>query len=394
MAVVPILQKTVELIENIESPDHLKTLIAELITKEFGFRVAGIFDIEGDFVTNAKVVGSSAFLQKTQQIIGTKWSNIAYDSTTRENPFGQSILDRKPYITTDAGKFIIGSSSPRKDKYKKAALEASMRIYRVKTVGVFPCFYKGRLFSCFIVGHREDFTKSEIDSLNLIANQLAAYLAFSELANGLRKQNKVLRGLAKLASEIMSTDPREIAQKTETPDNQKSKFKKIYDTLTKSEKNYLKAIAQNKKPPKIDSNNLLNSGVLDKNGKLADTALRNFILNKEGLLISDSLTQKKETPDLEIDFNTGEIHKEGCRLSSLLTEKELQIVKYLLDHRFRITTREEIAKIIWADKYLDEYSDWAIAKAISRIRKKIDDKKPYRYFVTIKNKGFMFRTKA
>jgi DNA-binding response OmpR family regulator len=56
-------------------------------------------------------------------------------------------------------------------------------------------------------------------------------------------------------------------------------------------------------------------------------------------------------------------------------------------------TRDEVASILWKKDVITKYSDWAIDKIISRIRKKIeiDPKKP-KYLLTLRGVGFKFLT--
>jgi hypothetical protein len=60
------------------------------------------------------------------------------------------------------------------------------------------------------------------------------------------------------------------------------------------------------------------------------------------------------------------------RGSETLSSREKKIVLKLIGKNGDILSRDEIADIIWKEKKYDQFSDWAIDKTISRIRKKID----------------------
>ena len=59
-------------------------------------------------------------------------------------------------------------------------------------------------------------------------------------------------------------------------------------------------------------------------------------------------------------------------------------------HIDEIITKETIAKELWGSEWQDKYSEWAISKLISELRKKI---KPFQSYniKTMHNKGFLCR---
>lgn len=178
----------------------------------------------------------------------------------------------------------------------------------------------------------------------------------------------------------------------------------LFESLSYEEKEYLCALSKGEKPKKeVKTKYLTESGLLE-NGKIRSTLLAAYMKDQKCEDIEASPKEPKKEADeapeqtvkapengLEINLKSGEISKDGKRLSSILSEGELKIVKFMINQNEKdeVTTREDIALQIWGDKYMDEYSDWAIDKAISRIRKKLQDsKRPYKYLITIKGKGF------
>ena len=46
--------------------------------------------------------------------------------------------------------------------------------------------------------------------------------------------------------------------------------------------------------------------------------------------------------DVEVDFERAEVRKAGQRVN--MAQKELQLLRYLVDHRERVVTREEVLR--------------------------------------------------
>lgn len=168
----------------------------------------------------------------------------------------------------------------------------------------------------------------------------------------------------------------------------KTGLARIYESFTDDEKKFLKASMNGDHTPKVNTNYLLHSGILDEDKNIKSALLKKYILNQTNPDSDKKVTSSSD--DLSFDYNTGEIYKKGIRQPSLLSNTEIKIIKYMISKKDKIATREDLAKIIWGKDFANEYSDWAIAKAVSRIRRKITDKRPYEHFLTIKNKGFKF----
>lgn len=176
----------------------------------------------------------------------------------------------------------------------------------------------------------------------------------------------------------------------------KNRLERIYGSFTSEEQKFIRDLLNDKDPTIIDSYYLNNSGILCEDGICSDL-LKEFILNQDDVNAEFNVVGQKSDPDYEsslvINHTTGEIIKKGVRLSEILSEKELDIIRYLYENIETIVTRDELAEIMWGDQKTDKYSDWAIDKAISRIRKKIrDTERPYKHLITIKGKGFKLYT--
>lgn len=79
-------------------------------------------------------------------------------------------------------------------------------------------------------------------------------------------------------------------------------------------------------------------------------------------------------------------------LKKKLSRKEYGIILLLYRRKGKLVTRDEIAECIWSNKLLDLYSDWAIDKTISRLRKKMEILSIYYQIKTKKKEGFYLET--
>ena len=90
--------------------------------------------------------------------------------------------------------------------------------------------------------------------------------------------------------------------------------------------------------------------------------------------------------DVKVDFERAEITKGGQPLA--LTGKELQLLRYLVNHRDRVVPREEILQQVW--EYDSEVSSRTIDVHIAWLRQKLDNPQNPRYIQTVRGKGYRF----
>jgi two-component system alkaline phosphatase synthesis response regulator PhoP len=90
--------------------------------------------------------------------------------------------------------------------------------------------------------------------------------------------------------------------------------------------------------------------------------------------------------DVEINFETAEVRKGGEPLG--LASKELQLLRYLVNHRDRVVPREEILQQVW--EYDSEVSSRTIDVHIAWLRQKLDNPQNPRYIQTVRGKGYRF----
>ena len=90
--------------------------------------------------------------------------------------------------------------------------------------------------------------------------------------------------------------------------------------------------------------------------------------------------------DVEIDFETAEARKGGDPLA--LAAKELQLLRYLINHRDRVVPREEILQQVW--EYDSEVSSRTIDVHIAWLRQKLDNPQNPKFLQTVRGKGYRF----
>ena len=90
--------------------------------------------------------------------------------------------------------------------------------------------------------------------------------------------------------------------------------------------------------------------------------------------------------DVEIDFERAEVRKAGLPLA--LAAKELQLLRYLVNHSDRVVPREEILQQVW--EYDSEVSSRAIDVPIAWLRQKLDNPQNPKFIQTVRGKGYRF----
>lgn len=172
-------------------------------------------------------------------------------------------------------------------------------------------------------------------------------------------------------------------------------FQKNFD---KSETDYCLQRIATLKGQKI-SNEIINNS-LNLTGGFACT-FHQFI-NTKDLFSSDyvksSLLEIKKEAELDNNLvtneglkfinnlNLSEIEFESIKLKSNPTSQEINLIRFMQKNIEKPVSRDEIAEAIWGKSWNTKYSDWALDKAISRLRKNILSEN-YKV-ITVKNLGY------
>ncbi|MCL4354895.1 winged helix-turn-helix domain-containing protein [Patescibacteria group bacterium] len=99
----------------------------------------------------------------------------------------------------------------------------------------------------------------------------------------------------------------------------------------------------------------------------------------------------KEPQKIIFDENKKEILIGSTNLSERLTDLEYKLLRFFIENKEKILTRDEIINYVWQTKTTEGVSDQALDQLISRIRKKIEatPNDPI-HLQTIKGRGFKF----
>ena len=77
------------------------------------------------------------------------------------------------------------------------------------------------------------------------------------------------------------------------------------------------------------------------------------------------------------------------KLKSSLPGQELLVFSLLSSMEGAIVTKEEIANEIWGDAWEEKYSNWAIDKLISTLRKRLKQENYPKTITSVKGRGFI-----
>ena len=91
--------------------------------------------------------------------------------------------------------------------------------------------------------------------------------------------------------------------------------------------------------------------------------------------------------DVTVDFDRGQAHKSGEEL--ILTPRELRLLRYFVEHRGRVVTREELLDAVW--DYDSPPLTRTVDMHVAKLRKKIEDNPADpRHIVTVHRVGYKF----
>ncbi|MCC6588978.1 MAG: response regulator transcription factor [Bryobacterales bacterium] len=91
--------------------------------------------------------------------------------------------------------------------------------------------------------------------------------------------------------------------------------------------------------------------------------------------------------DVQVDFDRGEVSREGTPIS--LAGKELQLLRYLVDHRHQVVSREELLRNVW--EYQPSVTSRTVDVHVAWLRQKLEEnaQRP-RHFHTVRGVGYRF----
>jgi two-component system alkaline phosphatase synthesis response regulator PhoP len=94
-----------------------------------------------------------------------------------------------------------------------------------------------------------------------------------------------------------------------------------------------------------------------------------------------------EFDDVEIDFEQGDVRKAGSTIS--LAAKEMDLLRYLIDHRGKVVSREELLEGVW--EYQPGVSSRTIDVHVAWLRQKLEDNpQTPKHIHTVRGVGYRF----
>jgi two-component system alkaline phosphatase synthesis response regulator PhoP len=91
--------------------------------------------------------------------------------------------------------------------------------------------------------------------------------------------------------------------------------------------------------------------------------------------------------DVEVDFDRGDVFKGGAAVA--LAAKELDLLRYLVDHRGNVVTREELLESVW--EYQPGVSSRTLDVHVAWLRQKLEDNPQNpRHIHTVRGVGYRF----
>ena len=91
--------------------------------------------------------------------------------------------------------------------------------------------------------------------------------------------------------------------------------------------------------------------------------------------------------NVQVDFEKAEVLRAGVPVS--LAGKELQLLRYLIDHRGRVVSREELLKNVW--EYQPDVSSRTVDVHVAWLRQKLEENPQYpRHILTVRGAGYRF----
>jgi len=91
--------------------------------------------------------------------------------------------------------------------------------------------------------------------------------------------------------------------------------------------------------------------------------------------------------NVEVDFEKGDVHKAGAPVS--LAGKELELLRYLVDHRGKVVSREQVLETVWG--YQPGVTSRTVDVHVAWLRQKLEDNpQAPRHIYTVRGVGYRF----
>lgn len=156
-------------------------------------------------------------------------------------------------------------------------------------------------------------------------------------------------------------------------------MQRIWDGLSDDSQFWLFSTAKGSSNPTESPSEYLKTGLIrgEKNSwKFFSPLFNQYILNLAELKLP------------EIKQDNDRLIVAGQDAEKLLSNKQFDFFTLLWEKKDKITSRNEIAQILWGENWVDKYSDWAIDQFVKRTRNRINDRGDKKVIKTVRGKGY------
>ncbi len=169
----------------------------------------------------------------------------------------------------------------------------------------------------------------------------------------------------------------------------RSACQKIFDSLTTSQKDFLRILVSNPSSPVPDDAKILESLGLIKQikdgSKVPFSELFRSVIEKGR---SINATPAKINGSITFELKSGSIFLGEANVEDKFTRQEYEILRFLLSDSEKLRSRDEIGEAMWGKRSYEKYSDWAIDQVMSKIRKKLKTFGAENTLVTVRGRGY------
>ena len=169
----------------------------------------------------------------------------------------------------------------------------------------------------------------------------------------------------------------------------RSACQKIFDSLTTSQKDFIRILVSNPSSIVPDEAKVLEKlGLIKqiKTGiKVPFCELFRSVIEKGS---STNLTSAKINGPITFELKSGSIFLGEANVEDKFTRQEYEILRFLLSDSEKLRSRDEIGEAMWGKRSYEKYSDWAIDQVMSKIRKKLKTFGAEKTLVTVRGRGY------
>lgn len=190
--------------------------------------------------------------------------------------------------------------------------------------------------------------------------------------------------LGKIANSAKKTaDVTQLKQDLESDYELRIAAREIWKSLNQKEQDIVYHVVQTGDLPQVhpeDMQYIVNTGLISK----IDGRAKTF-----GQFFDQIVSSEKPHQSLSYKEENGEVYFGPLSCLDQFTPQEYGVLNFLVKNQNSVVSRDQIAEVLWNKESHEKYSDWAIDKVISVVRKKLQSMGfPPQKLQTLKKRGF------